>query len=294
MAVNRVTNSNSKHIEVRHHFLREHIEKGEFGISHVESKHQHADFVTNPLPRGPSAFTGTSSCIWVHFWQRLVLSKGFLRLEDSGTSFMHDEIPGTLVFVRTTWIILRSVSILKSVYIIRFLTLRAWISVFDIWSQVGEFWDWGLKIAFLNLIFESDFWILRLICYFCSKIWFFTLRCETEFWALRVRPDLFFFNLTLKTWFFYFSRLRPDIWFLNFKFEYDFSIFIMVLHSRSTQFHSAEDRLINGQMSLVTAAVWWLLERCWIRFRTCKILDIRMALGLNVIFCFFVLRFRAW
>ena len=36
MAVNHVTNSNSKHIDVRHHFLREHVETGEFDISHVE------------------------------------------------------------------------------------------------------------------------------------------------------------------------------------------------------------------------------------------------------------------
>ena len=35
LAVNPVTNSNSKHIDVRHHFLREHVENGESEISHV-------------------------------------------------------------------------------------------------------------------------------------------------------------------------------------------------------------------------------------------------------------------
>ena len=49
LGVNPVTNSNSKHIDVRHHFLRELVEKGEFEISHVESEYQHADFLTKPL-----------------------------------------------------------------------------------------------------------------------------------------------------------------------------------------------------------------------------------------------------
>ena len=35
MAVDPVTNPNSKHIDVRHHFLRENVENGEFEISHV-------------------------------------------------------------------------------------------------------------------------------------------------------------------------------------------------------------------------------------------------------------------
>ena len=38
-----------KHIDVRHHFLRELIFKGEFIIAHVETDEQHADFLTKPL-----------------------------------------------------------------------------------------------------------------------------------------------------------------------------------------------------------------------------------------------------
>ena len=56
MAVNPVANSNSKHIDVRHHFLREHVENGEFEILHVESKYQHAEFLTKPLAKDAFRF----------------------------------------------------------------------------------------------------------------------------------------------------------------------------------------------------------------------------------------------
>ena len=41
--------SNSKHIDVRHHCLRELIFKGEFVVTHVESDDQHADVLTKPI-----------------------------------------------------------------------------------------------------------------------------------------------------------------------------------------------------------------------------------------------------
>ena len=56
MAANSVTDSNSKHVDVRHHFLREYVENGEFDISHVESKYQHADFLTKPLAKDAFRF----------------------------------------------------------------------------------------------------------------------------------------------------------------------------------------------------------------------------------------------
>ena len=49
LAQNPVCTSNSKHTDVRHHFLRELIFKGEFVITHVESDDQHADTLTKPL-----------------------------------------------------------------------------------------------------------------------------------------------------------------------------------------------------------------------------------------------------
>ena len=56
LAVNPVTNSNSEHIDVRHHFLREHVETGEFEISHVQSKYQPADSLTKPLAKDAFRF----------------------------------------------------------------------------------------------------------------------------------------------------------------------------------------------------------------------------------------------
>ena len=46
---NPVCTANSKHIDVRHHFFRELVFKGEFEITHVETDQQHADFLTKPL-----------------------------------------------------------------------------------------------------------------------------------------------------------------------------------------------------------------------------------------------------
>ena len=44
-----VTISNSKYIEARHRFLRKHVEKAEFGTSHLKTECQHANFLRKPL-----------------------------------------------------------------------------------------------------------------------------------------------------------------------------------------------------------------------------------------------------
>ena len=49
LAQNPVTNSNSKHIDARYHFLRELVANGTISITHVRSAWQHADFLTKPL-----------------------------------------------------------------------------------------------------------------------------------------------------------------------------------------------------------------------------------------------------
>ena len=50
IAKHQISNSNSKHIDLRHHFLRELVEGKEIEIIHVASQYQHADFLTKALP----------------------------------------------------------------------------------------------------------------------------------------------------------------------------------------------------------------------------------------------------
>ncbi|XP_050915149.1 uncharacterized mitochondrial protein AtMg00810-like [Lathyrus oleraceus] len=50
---NLVLHSCSKHIEIRHHFLRDHVEKRDIVFEHVDSKNQLANIFTKPLATGP-------------------------------------------------------------------------------------------------------------------------------------------------------------------------------------------------------------------------------------------------
>ena len=56
LAKHPIANSNSKHIDVRHHMLRERVEEKEFDIIHVPSRYQHADFLTKVLPENDFVF----------------------------------------------------------------------------------------------------------------------------------------------------------------------------------------------------------------------------------------------
>ena len=49
LSKNPVSNLNSKHIDVRHHFLRELVRQGDIIINHVPSEYQHADILTKVL-----------------------------------------------------------------------------------------------------------------------------------------------------------------------------------------------------------------------------------------------------
>ena len=51
LAQNTITSSNSKHIDVRHHFLREVVGRKEISVIHVPSFFQHADFLTKEISR---------------------------------------------------------------------------------------------------------------------------------------------------------------------------------------------------------------------------------------------------
>ena len=49
LSQNPVSNLNSKHIDVRHHFLRELVRQGDISVSHAPSEYQHADILTKAL-----------------------------------------------------------------------------------------------------------------------------------------------------------------------------------------------------------------------------------------------------
>ena len=46
---NPVSNLNLKHIDARHHFLRELVRQRDVSVSHVTSEYQHADILTKAL-----------------------------------------------------------------------------------------------------------------------------------------------------------------------------------------------------------------------------------------------------
>ena len=52
IANNPVQHSRTKHIDIRHHFLRDHVSKGDIEISHIRTEDQLADIFTKPLEEG--------------------------------------------------------------------------------------------------------------------------------------------------------------------------------------------------------------------------------------------------
>ena len=56
LAKNPITNSNSKHIDVRHHLLRDLVRRKGISIIHVTCSFQHADFLTKAMPRESCEF----------------------------------------------------------------------------------------------------------------------------------------------------------------------------------------------------------------------------------------------
>jgi hypothetical protein len=49
MADNPVEHSHTKHIDIRHHFLRDHQKKGDIEVFHISTENQLADIFTKPL-----------------------------------------------------------------------------------------------------------------------------------------------------------------------------------------------------------------------------------------------------
>jgi len=51
LSKNPVLHSGTKHIEIRHHFLRDHVQKGDYVLEFVDTKNQLTDIFTKPLPK---------------------------------------------------------------------------------------------------------------------------------------------------------------------------------------------------------------------------------------------------
>jgi hypothetical protein len=49
MAGNPVEHSRTKHIDIRHHFLRDYQQKGDIKVYHINTENQLADIFTKPL-----------------------------------------------------------------------------------------------------------------------------------------------------------------------------------------------------------------------------------------------------
>ena len=53
LSKNPVQHARTKHIEIRHHFLRDNVQKGNISIEKVSSEDNIADILTKPLKREP-------------------------------------------------------------------------------------------------------------------------------------------------------------------------------------------------------------------------------------------------
>ena len=56
LSKNLVMHSRSKHIEIRHHFIRDHVQKGNIALEFIETKFQLADIFTEPLDENKFIF----------------------------------------------------------------------------------------------------------------------------------------------------------------------------------------------------------------------------------------------
>jgi len=51
LSKNPILHSRTKHIEIRHNFLRDHVQKGDCILEFVDTKNQLVDILTKPLPK---------------------------------------------------------------------------------------------------------------------------------------------------------------------------------------------------------------------------------------------------
>ena len=49
LSKNPIQHSRSKHIEIKHHFIRDHVQKGDLELIFIDTENQLADIFTKPL-----------------------------------------------------------------------------------------------------------------------------------------------------------------------------------------------------------------------------------------------------
>jgi hypothetical protein len=74
LAQNPVFHGRAKHIKVKHHFLRDHVKKGDIVMKYIDKKMQLADIFTKPLYATRFASLGGTWCLpsmWLSLRGRL-------------------------------------------------------------------------------------------------------------------------------------------------------------------------------------------------------------------------------
>ena len=64
---NPILHSRAKHIEIKHHFIRDHVQNGDVNVQFIDSKNQLADIFTKPLDKSSFDFIRNKLCITYHF-----------------------------------------------------------------------------------------------------------------------------------------------------------------------------------------------------------------------------------
>jgi len=60
---NQIRHSRTKHIEIRRHFIRDHVNNGDCEVKFIETNLQLADIFTKPLPKERFFFLRNELCI---------------------------------------------------------------------------------------------------------------------------------------------------------------------------------------------------------------------------------------
>lgn len=166
MGVNPLTNSNSKHIDVRHRFFREFIKNGGFSISHVWSRNFRTPVFTKPLSK-------ESFC----FHKNFVISMSWFKTE-------------SVIFEWTSSIDYGTRCVECGFYFSVGSIFYTWDLVLELWDSVFKFLILVLYLRLDCCAWDSGFWALR----FCFRIFRFCfglpelifLVLIIWFWALTV------------------------------------------------------------------------------------------------------------